>query len=235
MTLKDFQYWLNTRGAKSATTNRMGRPIAEDGKPGPDTRQAILSVFSNRQAPAVSPAEILAFATRLGGTTKQMRAVASVESAGSGFNEQGQPKALYERHYAWKRLRILLPLLSNPKPGGYTLDADKDGINDSWEKIADMAMRNPLVAFESASFGKFQVMGAWATKLGYPNAIEFAHSMVQSEAAHYEALVRYIEQFGLVHAFRALSTSPAACRPFAVGYNGRGQKGYDTRLARAMR
>jgi hypothetical protein len=225
MTLKDFQRWLNAHGAS----------IVEDGKPGPATRSATFAVFTNRNAPTVTPAQIAGFATRLGGSTKQVNAVGTVESAGGGYNDQGQPKALYERHYAWKRLRIVIPLLSNPTPGGYTLDADKDGINDSWEKVADMAMRDPIVGFESASFGKFQVMGAWATKLGYANAIEFAYSMVHDEAAHYEALVRYIEVFGGRDKFRALSGNPAACRPFAEFYNGKGQKGYDQRLAGAMR
>jgi len=225
MTLKEFQQWLVNRGQR----------IVVDGKPGPATRAAILAAFTNRHAPAVTADQIAGFAARLGSSEKQVCAVATVESAGGGFNDQGQPKALYERHYAWKRLRIVIPLLSNPSPGGYTLDADGDGLNDSWEKVADMAMRDPLVAFESASFGKFQVMGAWATKLGYANAIEFAYSMVHDEAAHYEALVRYIEAFGGVQKFRAISASPIACRPFAEFYNGPRQQGYDQRIAAAMR
>lgn len=231
MTVHEFQQWLN------AHSSWVGEPLLVDGQGGPKTRYRIMLVFSNLQAAAVSPEQIAEFARRLGGTERQVRAVATVESAGGGFNDQGQPKALYERHYAWRRLRILIPLLSNPSPGGYTMDADRDGLNDSWEKIADMAMRNPLVAFESASFGKFQIMGAWATKLGYPNAIEFAYALSRSEAAHYEALCRYIEKFGLVSAFRALSTDPETCRAFARGYNGGGyaMHGYHEKLARAMR
>ncbi|HEX8579909.1 MAG TPA: N-acetylmuramidase domain-containing protein [Allosphingosinicella sp.] len=225
MTLIELQRWLNARGAD----------LVADGKPGPKTRGAILTGFSNRSAPAVTTEEIAAFARRLGGSVKQVRAVAAVESNGGGFNHAGQPKALFERHYAWRRLRIKIPFLSNPTPGGYTIDADHDGICDSWEKIADLAMRNPLAAFESASFGKFQIMGAWAEKLGYGNAIEFAYALSRSEAAHYEALCRYIEVFGGVAKFRALSPSPLQCRPFAEFFNGRGQKGYDGRLAREMR
>ncbi len=225
MTLADFQLWLNAHGAR----------LIVDGKRGPKTRAAILSVFSNLRAPAVTPEEIAQFALRLGGSVKQINAVAKVESAGGGFNDQGQPKALYERHYAWKRLKVRIPMLSDPSPGGYTLDADRDGINDSWEKVADMAMRNPLVAFESASFGKFQIMGAWAERLGYTNAIEFAWSMVQSEAAHYEALVRYIDKLGGAAHFRALSPSWQRNTAFARFYNGPKQVGYDKRLAEARR
>lgn len=233
MKLKELQVWLNNHGARSI---RHGGPIDEDGKGGPETRAAILRVFANLSAPAVTQEELLGFARRLGGSLNQVKAVSIVESGGSGYNDQGQPKALYERHYMWKRLRIRIPLLSDPVPGGYTIDADKDGLNDSWEKLADAAMLgNPIKAFESASFGKFQVMGAWAEKLGYENALEFAYSMVGAEVAHYEALVRYIEVFGGVAKFRAISGNPANCTPFAEFYNGPKQKGYDRRIATEMR
>jgi N-acetylmuramidase len=224
MNLAQFQAWLNAHGAN----------IAVDGKAGPVTRKAIIDTFTNLNASAISQQDLIHFAARLGGTVKQVQAVAKVESAGGGWNDQGQPKALYERHYAWRRLKILIPFLSNPSPGGYTLDADRDGLNDSWEKIADMAMRNPIVAFESASFGKFQVMGAWAVKLGYANAIEFAYSMVAAERAHYEALVRYIEVFGGKAKFQAISRDWRTCTAFAQFYNGKGQKGYDKRISEAM-
>ena len=224
MNLTEFQHWLNVHG----------QGLIADGKPGPRTRAAILNVFANKRAPATSGEDIERIARRLGGTAKQLRAVATVESAGGGFNDDGQPKALYERHYAWRRLRVKIPFLSNPVPGGYTIDADRDGICDSWEKVADMAMRRPLVGFESASFGKFQIMGAHAAKLGYGNAIEFAYALSRSEAAHYEALALYIEGYGLKPAFQALSHDPRDCLAFARLYNGKGQRGYDLKLARAM-
>ncbi len=227
MNVAQLQQWLNARGAN----------LVVDGKAGPKTRAAIFTAFTNLKAEAITSPQEITFAARLGGTVKQLRAVAKVESSGGGWNDGGQPKALFERHYAWRRLRVIIPLLSNPAPGGYTIDADKDGLNDSWEKVADLAMRNPLAAFESASFGKFQIMGAWAAKLGYANAIEFAHSMVDSERGHYEALVRYIEKFDLKPAFQALSTDPDACRAFAKGYNGPAYEkgGYHLKLFGAMK
>jgi hypothetical protein len=160
--------------------------------------------------------------------------VSKVESAGSGWDNAGRLKCLYERHYFWKRLRIVIPLLSNPAPGGYTIDADRDGINDSWEKVADAAMRNPIAAFESASWGKFQIMGAWAKQLGYPNAIEFVWQLSRSEAAHYRALEAFITVNRLGPAFRALSRDWRTNTPFARAYNGPKQKGYDVKLAEAM-
>ena len=224
MNLRDFQQWLNAHGAS----------LVVDGKGGPATRSAILNVFINRDAPAVTPADINQVAARLGGTPRQVAAVAKVESAGGGWDDAGRLKCLYERHYFWKRIQIKIPFLSNPAPGGYTVDADRDGINDSWEKVADAAMRSPIAAFESASWGKFQIMGAHAKSLGYANAIEFVWALSRSERAHYDALARFIEVNGLVSPFRRLSTLWTANTAFARGYNGKGQQGYDKKLAAAM-
>lgn len=224
MNLRDLQLWLNAHGAS----------LVVDGKPGPATRSAILNVFINRDAPAVTPADIAQVAARLGGTPRQVSAVAKVESAGGGWDDAGRLKCLYERHYFWKRIRILIPLLSNPAPGGYTIDADRDGINDSWEKVADAAMRSPIAAFESASWGKFQIMGAHAKSLGFANAIEFVWALSRSERAHYDALAKFIEVNGGRAKFQALSTIWQRNTPFAEFYNGKYQKGYDRRLAEAM-
>ena len=227
MTLRDLQLWLNAHGAS----------LIVDGLRGPATRSAILNVFVNRSAPAVTSADIAQIAARLGGTPRQVAAVAKVESAGGGWDNAGRLKCLYERHYFWRRSRVLIPVLSNPTPGGYTIDADRDGINDSWEKVADAAMRSPLAAFESASWGKFQIMGAHAKSLGYSNAIEFVWALSRSEAAHYDALAKFIEVNGLRTAFKQLSTNPDHCRAFARGYNGSGYEkgGYHRKLAEAMR
>lgn len=227
--LAALQTWINAKGHKPQ--------LVVDGKAGPATRAAFLAIFANRQAPAVTDAEMMAYAARLGGNLKQMRAVAAVESGGAGFLVNGLPKILWERHHFWKRLQLNLPLISNPKPGGYTLDANGNGVNDSWEKLTDAAMYAPAWAIESCSWGRFQVMGFWWEKLGYPSAIDFAWSMRESEAGHFEALVRYIQFNKLASAFRALSTDPETCRAFAAGYNGAGYRKFDyhTKLARAMR
>lgn len=223
------QDWLNLKGLKP--------PLVVDGVPGPATRQGIFDLFRNRNAQAVSEADIQRIAQRLSCSPRQIKAVASVESAGGGWDDQGLLKCLYERHYGWKRFRILSPLLSNPSPGGYTIDADRDGINDSWEKVADAALtfREPAKAFECASWGKFQIMGAWWEKLGYSSVVEFVWLLSRSEAAHYDAFARYIERFGLLDAIRKVDGNPMNCLAFARGYNGNGQQGYDGRIAAAYR
>lgn len=223
------QDYLNLRGQRP--------PLVVDGRAGPRTRQAFFDVFRNVAAPGVNIVDIAGFAARLRCTPQQILAVAKVESAGGGWDDTGMLKCLYERHYGWKRFRILNPLLSNPTPGGYTTDADKDGINDSWEKVADAALLfgEPAKAFECASWGKFQIMGAWWKELGYSSPVDFVWQLSRGEAAHYDAFVRFILRFDLVDAVRAIDGNPLNCLAFARGYNGKNQKGYDGRIAQAFR
>lgn len=226
--IADLQLWLNNKGI----ANR----LVVDGLTGPATRAAIFDTFRNTKAPAITYPEIKMLADRLGCTSRQLAAVAQVESSGGGWDNSGLLKCLYERHYAWKRFRINNPLLSNPKPGGYTIDADKNGVNDSWEKVVEATfVAGPTYAFECASFGKFQIMGAWWKKLGYASPMEFVWLQSRTEFAHYEAVCRYIETFGLVKAIRSISERPADCTAFAVGYNGPKQKGYDHKIAASFR
>lgn len=212
-----------------------GYPVARDGQPGPETRNAVIEVFRNTAAPGVSDVQLRGIAQRLGCTPQQLATVARVESAGGGWDDSGLLKCLWERHYLWRRVKLAVPLLSNPTPGGYTIDADGDGINDSWEKLADASMRFGFgIAAECASFGKFQIMGAWWKALGYDSVADFVWQLSRSEAAHYEALARYVEVNKLRGALQRISANPMDCLAFAEGYNGKGQCGYDGRLAGAF-
>ncbi|WP_300974859.1 N-acetylmuramidase domain-containing protein [Sphingomonas sp. LHG3406-1] len=228
MNPRDLQQWLVEKG----------QPIAVDGDPGPQTRAALVNAFVNTCAPAVTDEDVSAIALRLGCATRQLRAVAKVESGGTAYDAQGRPMILFERHlfHRFTSGEHGLDDFSNPKGGGYN--------EDSWDKLARAACLNPLAAFASVSWGRFQVLGAHAgtpryarfLDLGYSSPLELAYSTVTGEAAHYELLSRYIEAAGLRGALRSLSTNPADCRPFAKGYNGPSYANfrYHEKLADAM-
>lgn len=204
--------------------------VEPDGKWGPKSRAALLDHFTNTSAPAVSDADIAGYAARLGCTVKQINAVAKVESAGGGFDNSGKPKILFERHW-FHRLtdgKWSPSSFSQSTGGGYG--------ESSWNKLSDACGHNPDAAFSSASWGKFQVMGGHWAKLGYPSAYAMAWTTAQSEADHYEMLVRYIEVFGLREELQALSDEPGDCRAFAKGYNGPAyeRNDYHAKLAEAM-
>lgn len=226
--IRYLQTWLNFHGVSPQ--------LAVDGQWGPATRSAVIEVFRNTRARSITPGEVTNIALRYGIPERAMMAVASVESAGSGWDNSGLMACLFERHYAWRRIKVAIPFLSDPTPGGYTVDADKDGINDSWEKLADLTGRVGFnIAFECASFGKFQIMGAHWKALGYDSVAEFVWLLSQSEAEHYEAFAKFLEVNGLLPAIRKVDGNPANCLAIARGYNGKAQKGYDERIAAAWR
>lgn len=222
------QSWLNSHGAK----------LRVDGKAGPATRSATIETFRHRTAPAATEAEIAAIAQRSGFNLRAMKAVARVESGGAGWDVTGLLACLYERHYLFRRIGLAWGLYSSATPGGYTVDADGDGINDSWEKLADASARYGMEkVFECASFGRFQIMGAHWEALGYASAPEFVWALSRTEAAHYDAFARFIRANSLTAALNRVDGYPENCRAIAAGYNGKSYaaKGYHQKIADAWK
>lgn len=220
MNCADLQKWLSEHG----------QAVIVDGLCGPKTRAAISAAFTNRCAQAIGMDEIGTFAARLGCSVKQLRAVAKVESSGSGFDASGRPKILFERHlfHRYTGGRFSPSIYSNPSGGGYDVD--------SWQKLELAACRDVDAAFASCSWGKFQVLGAHWNALSYKSPLEMAYSTVTGEAAHYEMLCRYIEVNGLGGALARLSMNHHDNAEFARLYNGPNfaQFKYDQKLAQAM-
>ena len=95
MDVRQLQQWLNAHGANPR--------LEDDGDGGALTRAAIINVFVNKQATAITPAQVLSIAKRLGDTSdRRIRAVAAVEARGAGWFNSGLPKILYERHYFYR-------------------------------------------------------------------------------------------------------------------------------------
>lgn len=220
MTPIELQTWLNAHGAT----------LVVDGEPGKLTREAILKVFTNSCAPAITDAELDMIARRLGCSLQQLKAVSKVESGGKAFDDSGRPKILFERHYFHRLTRgAFSPAeFSLAKGGGYNVP--------SWGKLVSAACRDADAAFSSCSWGKFQVMGAHWHLLNYPSPIEMAYSTVTSEAAHYEMLARFVEANDLKGKLKAISSDPDSCRPFAKAYNGSSYEDFDyhNKIAEAM-
>jgi len=224
----NLQRWLNAHGAT----------LTADGAWGPKTQGAVINTFRNTKATAITDDEIKALANRHQFDVRAMKAVAKVESGGAGWDRYGLLTCLFERHYLFRRVQKAVPFLSDPTPGGYTIDADGNQINDSWEKLARATgLFGFDVAFECASFGKFQIMGAHWRALGYPSVAEFVWSLSRSEAAHYEAFCRYVVVNGLTDALNAVNGDPENCRAIARGYNGSSyaKLGYHQKIAAAWK
>jgi hypothetical protein len=216
-----------------ALQRRIG--ATEDGVFGPKSKGALLAHFTNKQANALTDHDIVDAATRLGATERQVRAVLAVEAAGRGYDKAGMPKILYERHLFHRMTggRFSPSSFSQSKSGGYTNDGNGDGIVDSWDRLCEAIATGEVdAAFQSCSWGLFQVLGQWWDELDYPSPFALAWTCAQSEGDQLELFIRYIEHFRLQDELRQLSPNPITCRPFAAAYR---QNAYDEKLAAAMR
>ena len=156
-------------------------------------------------------------ASTLGIEPAAIKAFAQVESAGSGFDSEGHPKVLFERHVMYRRLKdkfgamfaadkaSKFPDLVNSAPGGYGKGSQQK------LRIEAAAKIDRECALESASWGAFQIMGLHWEALGYPKLQDFINAMYRSEADHLEAFVRFVKRdSALVRALKAKDWDCAA-------------------------
>lgn len=199
-------------------------------------RQAFLSRYINKQAPAITDADIAAAAAKLNVSDKHIRMVRKVESGGKSFDDKGRPVILFEPHIFHRRTDGRF----SPSPYSYRRWGDKpypSSYDGRWTQLADAAEKDEKTALESASWGLFQVMGFHWNSLGYDSVQDFTTRMAQSEGEHLEAMVRYITNNGLASALRRCKAGDAdSCRDFAKGYNGGEYEAnaYHVKMARAL-
>jgi hypothetical protein len=168
-----------------------------------------------------------------------LKAVAEVEGGKSGFNHDGTPKILFEGHIFWRRLRARR---LNPESILKLFPGDADVLYKKWTKehykggpaeygrLARAYRIGDVSAYESASWGRFQIMGFHATKLGYESVEDFVEQMHIGEPQHLEAFILYCKAFGLIDEIQRKDYEG-----FARRYNGPGfaQNQYDTKIAAA--
>ena len=179
-------------------------------------------------------------ATALGIEIASLRAVIEVECKGSGFNSDGTPVILFERHVMRQRLiannggnpfiadqmTIKRPDLCNKSAGGYGLYSAQHG------RLNAAAQFSRISALESASWGLGQVMGYHWKALEYPTLQSFINAMYKDEASQLDAMCRYIKVNNLVNALKNKDW-----KTFAKGYNGKNYaiNNYDVKLANAYK
>lgn len=230
----DYQNWLLSKGCFIGNSGA-------DGIIGKATKEATYKLFADLKAKAVTDAQLEDFSLTLGDNTgtARIRAVAEVESGGFGWYDTGHVKILYERHKFWTynddKTAPKSTFFNYPRGGNYTIDANKNDINDSWEKLLRACEYDPLAAFMSVSMGKFQVMGFHYKILGFKTPWDMLLSLVSEESNHYNLLVKYIIANNLKSAFLKINGSAENCVPFAKGYNGSqyAKFNYDVKIAKA--
>lgn len=175
-------------------------------------------------------------AQTLGVSEAAIKAFATVESAGNGFQSDGQVRILFERHVFYKQLVSAHgqsfadaqykanPDICNPVAGGYgSFSIQHDKLNRAVAIDRDCALC-------SASWGAFQIMGYQWKICQYASLQEFINGM-QTDDGQIDSLVRFLKANpSIVRAINAKNWAAAA-----KGYNGPNyaQNQYDTKLSAA--
>lgn len=162
----------------------------------------------------------------------ELHAVMDVEAPGSGFDDHGRPKMLFEPHIFWREVG----------PGSARDEAARRGLayagwgekpypRDSYARLVAAMAIAPEAALRSASWGRGQIMGFNAGLAGYADAGAMVRAFMADEEEHIRAMVRFIISTGLDDELRRHDWAG-----FARGYNGSAyaRHGYHTRLAGAF-
>jgi hypothetical protein len=185
--------------------------------------------------PDLSDAEFADAAKLLNCSVAAIKAVAKVESRGGGFDHDGRPTILYEAH-VFHRLT-----------GGVHAGAkDRYGVAlsvPSWdrtlygasgahqyERLDDAAALNHDAASMACSWGRFQVLGANWSILGYSSLAAFLND-TRTPAGHLGMFAQFVLHNGLDDELRRHDWPG-----FARGYNGPryAENQYDARMAVAF-
>jgi len=157
-------------------------------------------------------------------------AVAEVESGPlGGFGQDGRPIILFERHLFSRKTDSQYdashPTISNRSPGGYPRTQA-----ERWTQLEQAYALAPEEALQSASYGRFQVLGQNYPNLGMANAHEYVSKLARSEKDQLEAFEGFVRANGLADELQRKDWAG-----FASRYNGPGYAAnqYDVKMAEA--
>ena len=188
----------------------------------------------------ISDDKLQLVAEKIGIDVPTIKAVAEVESSGSGFLSTGEVKILFEPHLFWQQLikhgidpnQVLkehpdFKTILYPKQGTYPYGK----VSEQHVKLQKASTINREVALESASWGSFQILGKWWADLGYSSMQQFINSCY-TELGQLEIFIRFLLKNKLIPYLKAKDWSG-----FALRYNGKAYKkfNYDTKLANAYK
>jgi N-acetylmuramidase len=166
-----------------------------------------------------------------------IKAVSEVESNGGGFDAKGRVKMLFEPHIFWKQLKELgltperliqqYPTILSPV---WNKEMYGKTVDDRWNQL-DLACKiHKESAYNSCSWGMFQIMGFNAKRAGFKNVFHMVDEFEIGEGKHLEGFVKYIKFTLLDDELKAKDWAG-----FARQYNGKlyYKNEYDKKLEKA--
>ncbi|WP_367989242.1 N-acetylmuramidase family protein [Vibrio sp. NTOU-M3] len=160
-----------------------------------------------------------------------VKAVSEVESAGSGFFNNGAPAILFEAHqfskYSQHRFDESHPDISSRKwDRSLYVGGEKE-----YERLQKAMQLDRTAALKSASYGRYQIMGFNHQASGYDDVESYVRDMFLAERHHLMAFVNFIKSNSkLTQAIQTLDWPS-----FARYYNGPAyaENHYDEKLQSA--
>jgi hypothetical protein len=167
---------------------------------------------------------------QLGVGEDELHAFIEAETRGSGFDDQGRPRILFERHKFYKYLpaskrdAAVKAGLASPKAGGYGKESTQ------YAKLERAIAIDRKAALYACSWGLAQIMGFNHKLAGYDDVEEMVAAFMEDEENHLAAAVQFIQNTKLDDELRRHDWAG-----FAKGYNGPDYRinRYDEKLAEA--
>ena len=198
----------------------------------PVTTPIVASTPAGAPQRGITEAQYAAVASALGVDVAAIKAVAEVEASGDGLLASGKPKVLFEAHVFHRltdgRYDSTQPKLSSPHWNRSLYGA---GGEHQWDRLDQARALDENAALQSASWGRFQIMGFNSQKAGFDSLSSFVTAMKSGEGEHLRAFANFIQSDSTM--LTALRNHDWA--NFALRYNGEGYAAnqYDTKMAEA--
>lgn len=218
----------------------LGKYLPRSPAPDPVATELFYPDFVGHAKP-IDDIDLPMIARTIGCSEDEVHMLIDVETSGSGFDDAGRPKALFEPHRFWEELgpgslrdRAQAAGLAYPKWGM------KPYPKDSYPRIFEAMKLHTEAALKATSWGAAQIMGSNHKLAGYSSVIAFVNDMCEDEEFHIAAMIRFIVSSGLDDDLRRLAaltrpTTPEDCRIIARVYNGPGyeKNSYHIKMAAA--
>ena len=190
----------------------------------------------------LTPAQIARAADVLGVDYCTIAAITQVESPKGPFLSDGRPVILFEGHWMWRLLdrknidpqpwHAKYPNIVYPSQDSSQYAKGKDAEDrgrKEYERLAIAESIDKECAWQSASWGAFQIMGFNYQVAGYKNITAFVIDMKAGTSGQVQAFINFIKG---KHYDRFLKNKDWAS--FAEGYNGPKYKDdYAAKIAKA--
>ena len=215
-------------GLSTIMTTWADAPLSEAAK------SAVAVGATAQPAPGEPVAEMMkTIATRLGCDVATVRAIASVESAGTFFWDIGgtkKPPVRLEAHH-FGRLTGFKHNATHPQISCTTWTPSLAATTrvGAYAQFDEARALDEPAAMQACSWGAFQIMGFHWAKLSYPSVQAMVDS-VQTESGQTDAFVRFIE----IHPAMVTALKAHDWLGFAKLYNGTGNaEQYSSKLESA--